>query len=93
MSNDMTIFKYYSTTREIIQKIKTLSKQKALYSEHWEAVNAFIDEDALAAFISGLRKPYFGYAQAARPKDVEEAYAFLCKFTSNEQTSKAKHSN
>lgn len=87
MSNDMTIFKYFQSTKEIIQKIKTLSKQNTLYNTHWEAINAFIDEDALAAFISGLRKPYFGYAQAAKPKDVEEAYAFLCKFTSNEKTS------
>jgi hypothetical protein len=34
-----------------------------------------------------LRKPYFGYANAARPNDLEEAYAFLCKYHSNEKTS------
>ena len=86
MSNDISIHKYYAKTKEIVQCIKTLSKQKVLFNEHWEAIEAFINEDALAAFISGLRKPYFGYAQASKPKDIEEAYAFLCKYTSNERT-------
>jgi phage shock protein A len=87
MTEEMTIHKYYSTTKELVQKIKTLSKQKELYKTNWEAISEFIEEDALAAFISGLKKPYFGYASAARPKSLEEAYAFLCKFTSNEKTS------
>lgn len=72
--------------KEIIQNIKTLSKQNENYRTHWGAINEFIEEDALAAFIAGLREPYFGYAQAARPKDVEDAYAFLCKFKSKEIT-------
>jgi hypothetical protein len=87
MSDDISIHKYYANTKTIVQNIKTLSKQKQNYNENWEAINAFIEEDALAAFISGLRKPYFGYAQAAKPASVEEAYAFLCKFQSNEKTS------
>ena len=41
---------------------------RAKYSAQWEVINDFIDEYSLAACISGLRKPYFGYAQAARPK-------------------------
>jgi hypothetical protein len=52
--------------------------KKPLYSQSWEAISAFIEEDGLAAFILGLRKPYFGYAQASKPKDLEEAYVFLC---------------
>lgn len=84
MVEDTTIHKYYRNTSDIVQNIKTLAKQNTLYAENWEAINRFIDEDALAAFLAGLRKPYFGHAQAARPTSVEEAYAFLCKYTSNE---------
>lgn len=87
MDADTNIHKYYQKTSELTQNIKTLSKQNPLYRDNWEAINSFINEDALAAFITGLRKPYFGYAQAAKPKDLEEAYAFLCKFTSNERAS------
>lgn len=79
-----TIHKYYSRTNELVQNIKTLSKQTRIFNDHWEAINLFIEEDALAAFITGLRKPYFGYAQAAKPSNLEEAYAFVCKFTSYE---------
>lgn len=79
-----SIHNFYNKTKEIVQNIKTLAKQKEIYNNSWQAICTFIDEDALAAFLSGLRKPYFGYAQAARPKDIEEAYAFLCKFNSNE---------
>lgn len=86
MDDDTTIHKYYADTKATIQRIKALAKQSELYNGHWEAINRFIDEDALAAFISGLKKPYFGYAQAAKPKDVEDAYAFLCKFASHEKT-------
>lgn len=85
MTDDMTIHKYNSVMRETIQKIKILAKQKPTYGTNWRAINQFIDELGLAAFISGLKKPYFGYAQASKPKDVEDAYAFLCKFTSNEK--------
>lgn len=83
-SEGTTIHTYFNKIKEIVQNIKGLSKQNKLYNESWIAINAFIDEDALAAFISGLRKPYFGYAQAAKPKGIEEAYAFLCKFNCNE---------
>ena len=87
MQEDTSIYKYYTTTKTIVQSIKTLTKQKTLYADHWEAVNAMIEEDAIAAFISGLRKPYFGYVQAAKPANIEEAYAFLCKFNSREKNS------
>lgn len=87
MHDDTSIFEYYTNTKNIVQNIKTLTKQTALYNGNWEAVNALIDEDAIAAFISGLRRPYFGYVQAARPNNIEEAYAFLCKFQSNEKNS------
>lgn len=84
MTEGMSISKYYNKSKAIIQNIKTLAKQKDKYRNNWEIINEFIEEDALAAFISGLCEPYFGYAQAARPKDIEDAYAFLCKFKSKE---------
>lgn len=80
----MTIHSYFNKIKENIQNVKTLAKQNNVYNQAWPAISMFIEEDALAAFISGLRKPYFGYAQAAKPKNIEEAYAFLCKFNSNE---------
>lgn len=80
----MNVHSYFNKMKEIVQNIKSLAKQNKFYNDSWPAINAFIDEDALAAFISGLRKPYFGYAQAAKPKGIEEAYAFLCKFNCNE---------
>ncbi|XP_062556308.1 uncharacterized protein LOC134221136 [Armigeres subalbatus] len=100
MDQNMSIHRYYHRTKEIVQNIKTLSKQNTKYRDNWDAINTFIDEDGLAAFISGLRGNYFGHAQAARPKDIEDAYAFLCKFKSQEinasnmeDISKAKNSN
>uniref|UniRef100_A0AAG5CPY3 Gag protein n=1 Tax=Anopheles atroparvus TaxID=41427 RepID=A0AAG5CPY3_ANOAO len=84
MTDSMNIHHYYQTSKEIVQNIKTLAKQNAKYLAHWDAINSFIDEDALAAFIAGLRAPYFGHAQAARPKDIEDAYAFLCKYKAQE---------
>lgn len=84
MTENMTVHSYFTKIKENVQNIKSLSRQNTIYRDSWPAINAFISEDALAAFISGLRKPYFGYAQAAKPKCIEEAYAFLCKFNSNE---------
>lgn len=86
MDDGMSIQKYYQRTKDLVQNIKTLAKQKETYKNNWKAINEFIDEDCLAAFIAGLREPYFGYAQAARPTDLEDAYAFLCKFRSKEVT-------
>lgn len=86
MTDGMTIHRYYTKTKEIMQNIKTLAKQKDNYRKHWEGINEFIEEDVLAAFIAGLSHPYFGHAQAARPKDLEDAYAFLCKFKAKEIT-------
>lgn len=83
-TENMSVHIYYNKTKEIVQNIKGLSKQNPVYCNSWQAILAFIEEDALAAFISGLRKPYFGFAQAAKPKTLEEAYAFLCKFSTNE---------
>lgn len=83
MVDGMTIHKYYQKTKEIIQCIKTIAKQTQAYKDNWAVINQFIDEDGLAAFISGLKGMYFGHIQAARPKDIEEAYAFLCKFKSH----------
>lgn len=82
---------YYKKTKEIIQNMKSLAKQKALYRNHWEAINDFLDSECLAAFINGLNKNYFGYAQAANPEDIESAYAFLCKFKNAETTQKQLH--
>lgn len=87
MTDNMSVHKYYAKCKETCQNIKSLAKQKQKYKDHWEAINAFIEEDALAAFLSGLKEPYFGYAQAARPEDMEAAYAFVCKFKCKEQAS------
>lgn len=84
MTDGMSIHKYYQKSKELIQNIKTLAKQNTTYKANWAAINLFIDEDGLAAFISGLKGTYFGHVQAARPKDIEDAYAFLCKFKSQE---------
>lgn len=86
MTENTPVHKHYNRCKETIQNIKTLAKQKPLYREHWEAINAFIEEDALAAFLAGLKEPYFGYAQASKPEDMEGAYAFVCKFRSKETT-------
>lgn len=84
MGDNINIHKYYQKSKEILQNIKTIAKQNELYKNNWEAINRFIEEDGLAAFIAGLHPHYFGHAQAARPKDIEDAYAFLCKFRSQE---------
>lgn len=86
MSDSVNIHKYYQKSKEILQNIKTIAKQDQAYRENWAIINKFIDEDGLAAFIAGLHSNYFGHAQAARPKDIEDAYAFLCKFRSQEIT-------
>lgn len=86
MTENMTVHKYYNRCKEVVQNIKTLAKQKPKYKDNWDAINAFIEEDALAAFLAGLKEPYFGYAQAAGPVDMEAAYAFVCKFKSKEST-------
>lgn len=85
--NELNFHKYYKRTKEIVQNIKTIARQNNNYNQNWTVICQFIDEDALAAFIAGLRHPYFGYAQAAKPDSVESAYAFLCKFTSAEKIS------
>lgn len=77
---------YYKKSKEIIQNMKSLAKEKELYRLHWEAINDLLDNECLAAFINGLNKNYFGYAQAANPEDIETAYAFLCKFKNAETT-------
>lgn len=85
MTENMSVSKYYNKCFEIVQNIKCIAKEKPQYSgDKWPAVSAFIDEDALAAFITGLREPYVGYVQAAKPEDMEAAYAFVCKFQSKE---------
>jgi len=66
------LFTIVITTKHV-QNIKTLAKQNPVYNNSWEAVNAFIDEDGLAAFICGLQKPLFGFVQASKPSNVQEA--------------------
>lgn len=87
MSDGLSVFKYFEKTKETMQNIKILAKQNQLYLSSWTAINHFIEQDALAAFIAGLEEPLFGYVQAARPKDLEDAYAFLCTFKSKEKAS------
>ena len=55
--------------------IKTIAKQNSIYNESWTAISQFIEEDVLAAFIAGLKHPYFGYVQAAKLDTIESAYA------------------
>lgn len=86
MNNKTHLKGYYMQTKELIQKIKQIARQNEKYCDNWSAINHFIDETSLAAFIAGLQEPYFGYVQAARPEDLEGAYAFLCKLKSNEST-------
>lgn len=84
---------YYSKMREIVGNIKTLTRQNAHYKDNWEIINRFIEEDALTAFIAGLKEPYFGHVQAANPKSMEDAYAFLCKFKNRQFTSTITNTN
>ena len=88
MKMDESIHVYYKRTKEIAHNMKALAKQKDLYRNSWQAINDFIDQECLAAFIKGLSKQYFGYVQAAKPEDLETAYSFLCKFQNSEQTKK-----
>lgn len=83
-----SLHSYYKLTKEIVQNMKALAKQKESYRTHWVAINEFLDQECLAAFINGLNKQYFGYAQASKPEDLESAYAFLCKFQNAEHTKK-----
>lgn len=77
---------YYKKTKEIMVNMKSLAKQNPTYANHWDAINHFLEQECLAAFINGLSKPYFGYAQTAQPSDLENAYAFLCRFQNAEKT-------
>ena len=43
-------------------------------------------ENALAAFIAGLSQDYYGHVQAASPKDVEDAYRFVCQLQTKKAT-------
>lgn len=92
MIDGVSIHKYYQKSKEILQNIKTIAKQNQNYRDNWAVINSFIEEDGLAAFIAGLHPQYFGHVQAARPKDIEDAYAFLCKFRSQEITAETTRS-
>lgn len=86
-----SLHNYYKRAKELMVNIKSLAKENAIYAANWEAINLFIEQECLAAFINGLQKPYFGYAQTAQPDDLESAYAFLCRFQCAEITK--KHTN
>uniref|UniRef100_A0AB38Z2M0 Gag protein n=1 Tax=Breu errantivirus TaxID=3078398 RepID=A0AB38Z2M0_9VIRU len=77
---------YYRKMKEILQNMKTLCRQNELFVRTWEGINVYLEQEALAAFINGLNKQYFGHAQASKPADLESAYAFLCKFQNAETT-------
>lgn len=53
------------------------------YGKYWSVICKLIDHDA-AAFILGPSEFYFGHALSARSQTLEDAYAFLCEFTSCE---------
>lgn len=84
-TDSMSIHKYYQITKLILQNIKTLAKQHTDYARNWECISKYIEDDALAAFIAGLNAHYFNHVQAAKPKDLEDAYAFLCKLNPQKQ--------
>jgi len=77
---------HYRKTKEILINMKSVARQNTVYASHWEAINLFLEQECLAAFINGLSKTYFGYAQTAQPEDLESAYAFLCRFQNAERT-------
>lgn len=88
MKMENSLHNYYKKAKELMVNIKSLAKENQTYAAHWEAINLFIEQESLAAFINGLQKPYFGYAQTAQPEDIETAYAFLCRFQCAEITKK-----
>lgn len=88
MKMENSIHHYYKKEKEMMVNIKSLAKENPIYAAHWEAISLFIDQECLAAFINGLQKPYFGYAQTAQPENIETAYAFLCRFQCAEITKK-----
>lgn len=79
-----TLYSHYNSIKETIQIIKNLSQQDPDYRTAWNVMNKSIEQDALAAFLAGLPKDMFGHAIAAKPVNIEEAYAFVCKFKSSE---------
>lgn len=89
----MSVHKYYQRTQYLVETIKSLAKQDSDYAKHWPVICKFIDQDALAAFVSGLNEFYFGHALSARPKTLEDAYAFLCEFTSSERIARGEKKN
>lgn len=84
---NMSYHNYYNTIKETIQMIKNLSLLDADYRASWPVINKMIEDDAVTAFLIGLPKDLFGLALTARPKNIEEAYAFICKFKSTENIS------
>lgn len=88
-----SVHKYYQKTQYLVETIKSLAKQDPDYAKSWPAISKFIDQDALAAFVSGLNEFYFGHALSARPKTLEDAYAFLCEFTSSERIARGEKQN
>lgn len=85
-----SVHKYYQRTKYLVENIKALARQDKDYAQAWNAVCKFIDQDALAAFVSGLNEFYFGHALAARPKSLDDAYAFLCEFHSSEKIARGE---
>lgn len=85
---NMRMEESHRKAKEMMVNIKSLAKEDVTYAAHWDAINQFIEKECLAAFINGLRKPYFGYAQTAQPQNLEAAYAFLCRFQCAETTKK-----
>jgi hypothetical protein len=72
MTEDMSIFKFYTTTKEIVQNIKTISKQKPC------SLSIGFKKPILRVRKCGLPEKNL-------KKHMQ--FAVLCKFTSNEKTS------
>lgn len=75
-----TIEEHFKKTKQIVFNFKAIARQNVKYNLHWDAINDFIDEYSLAAYMSGLKKPYFGFVQAACPRSIDEAHAFCVNF-------------
>ena len=85
--------KYYSINNDLVDKIKIIAKQNPIYRNNWEAINCFINVDALAAFIVGLSEEYYGHVQAAQPKNVEQVCKFLCMLKTKKDFGKVIEKN
>lgn len=61
-----------------------MSQHDPKFNAVWPVMNKSIEQDALAAILAGLPKEMFGHAISAKPANIEEVNAIVCKFKSSE---------